>query len=239
MLLASSWAKSFIGKASKSDVTMKISVCALLVLSVFMAGCEPSKPPPVVTAISSAQAAQIAREKQEAEEARVLGDCRANAASQTAEYRKLMASKDFWAASGKLRRCSQVLDDPKLKALVADAEIKSSVRDVENTKAPAAERVRAYERLERDYPEQAKRFAKTAATLRQQAASEQVERRLATRFDRTPPLGASQSDVINSGWGYPRDTNKTTTSAGVREQWVYGPGKYLYFQNGVLTAIQE
>jgi len=32
--------------------------------------------------------------------------------------------------------------------------------------------------------------------------------------------------------------NRTTGSYGTHEQWVYG-GSYLYFQNGVLTTIQN
>lgn len=38
------------------------------------------------------------------------------------------------------------------------------------------------------------------------------------------------------------NVNKTTTSSGVREQWIFGKGnnkKYFYFNNGVLTTIQD
>lgn len=41
-----------------------------------------------------------------------------------------------------------------------------------------------------------------------------------------------------ASWGKPSQINETTTAAGIREQWVYG-GAYLYFENGVLTAIQR
>jgi len=60
-------------------------------------------------------------------------------------------------------------------------------------------------------------------------------------------------------WGWPTRINRTTTAAGVTEQWVYAvdetlspttkivqaiagePTKtrYLYFQDGILTAIQD
>ena len=33
--------------------------------------------------------------------------------------------------------------------------------------------------------------------------------------------------------------NATQTASGTREQWVYSLGRYLYFDNGRLTAIQE
>lgn len=33
--------------------------------------------------------------------------------------------------------------------------------------------------------------------------------------------------------------NKTTTEYGVHEQWVYGNGRYIYLDDGIVTAIQE
>ena len=52
----------------------------------------------------------------------------------------------------------------------------------------------------------------------------------------------SQQDVLDSSWGRPHKVNKTTTVTGTREEWVYGEyGEqgFLYFDNGVLTAIQN
>ena len=40
-------------------------------------------------------------------------------------------------------------------------------------------------------------------------------------------------------WGIPEKINKTITLAGSSEQWVYGLSSYLYFDNGILTAIQN
>jgi hypothetical protein len=51
-------------------------------------------------------------------------------------------------------------------------------------------------------------------------------------------IGMSKKQVLNSSWGEPSDINRTITKAGTREQWVYD-GSYLYFDNGVLTAIQD
>lgn len=39
--------------------------------------------------------------------------------------------------------------------------------------------------------------------------------------------------------GKPKKINKTTTGIVRTEQWVYGSGNYLYFDNGVLTSIQH
>lgn len=53
-------------------------------------------------------------------------------------------------------------------------------------------------------------------------------------------IGMSKQDVLNlNKWGKPKDINKTTTSFGTTEQWVYSTSRYLYFENGELTAIQE
>ena len=46
-------------------------------------------------------------------------------------------------------------------------------------------------------------------------------------------------ELCKEAWGEPRSVNKTTTAYGVHEQWVYSTSRYLYFDDGVLTAIQE
>ncbi len=40
-------------------------------------------------------------------------------------------------------------------------------------------------------------------------------------------------------WELPEHINEIITSNGKHQQWVYGTHKYLYFDNGILTAIQE
>lgn len=52
-------------------------------------------------------------------------------------------------------------------------------------------------------------------------------------------IGMSKADNLECGWGQPRDVNRTITARSTREQWVYGAGEYLYFENGRLTAIQD
>jgi hypothetical protein len=53
-------------------------------------------------------------------------------------------------------------------------------------------------------------------------------------------IGMTANQVINqTSWGRPSSVNRTTTSAGTREQWVYGSRNYLYFTNSILTAIQN
>lgn len=52
-------------------------------------------------------------------------------------------------------------------------------------------------------------------------------------------IGMTADQVINrTRWGRPNTVNKTITTQGVREQWVYGDGMYLYFESGRVTTIQ-
>lgn len=55
-----------------------------------------------------------------------------------------------------------------------------------------------------------------------------------------PYIGMSKMEVrYLSTWGQPKDINKTTNANGTREQWVYSLSRYLYFEDGKLTTIQE
>lgn len=54
-----------------------------------------------------------------------------------------------------------------------------------------------------------------------------------------PYIGMAEHEVEGSTWGGPMYKNKTTTASTHREQWVYYGHKYLYIQDGVVTAIQR
>ncbi len=54
-----------------------------------------------------------------------------------------------------------------------------------------------------------------------------------------PQIGMTVEEVKASTWGEPKKINKTTTKYGVSEQWVYYGYKYIYFDNGTVTAIQD
>lgn len=51
-------------------------------------------------------------------------------------------------------------------------------------------------------------------------------------------IGWNTEKCIES-WGQPDDINRSIGIWGVHEQWVYGFDTYLYFEDGVLTAIQN
>lgn len=46
------------------------------------------------------------------------------------------------------------------------------------------------------------------------------------------------TEMARLSWGEPNDINRTVSTYGTREQWVYS-GNYLYFKNGKLTSWQD
>lgn len=99
------------------------------------------------------------------------------------------------------------------------------------------------------YNNQLKAEAKTrAAEAAKQAAIKREERRksILAKYGEYYGSAILQGNVIigmtteqcREAWGHPRRINRTTTAYGVSEQWVYGY-RYLYFENGKLTAIQD
>jgi rubrerythrin len=54
-----------------------------------------------------------------------------------------------------------------------------------------------------------------------------------------PKIGMSEYEVRKTAWGNPSKINKTITANGTHEQWVYSLSRYVYLDNGVVTAIQE
>lgn len=79
------------------------------------------------------------------------------------------------------------------------------------------------------------------AARQQRAANEAAAE---AKRHQPPRIGMSAEEALalDWPWGKPKDVNRTVTSHGVREQWVYGYGythRYLYFQDGLLTSIQD
>lgn len=60
-----------------------------------------------------------------------------------------------------------------------------------------------------------------------------------TKPKREPKVGMTADEIRQSTWGEPKSINKTTYSWGTKEQWCYSGYRYIYFENGVVTAIQE
>jgi len=52
-------------------------------------------------------------------------------------------------------------------------------------------------------------------------------------------IGMTKAEALASCWGKPSKINTTTTATRTHEQWVYGSRSYLYFDNGILSTIQN
>jgi len=56
----------------------------------------------------------------------------------------------------------------------------------------------------------------------------------------TPLQIGMSANTVRQILGAPDSNNKSTSSSGVREQWVYSQkNMYVYFENGILTSFQE
>lgn len=110
-------------------------------------------------------------------------------------------------------------------------------------------------RIERARADSIALVEKNAAIKQQQAIVKQKsQKQRQERYERLiRQYGQENADLIISGrvkigwtiemcresWGKPYDINRTTYAWGTQEQWVYSGGNYLYFDNGILTAIQN
>ena len=119
-----------------------------------------------------------------------------------------------------------------------------AVNDLRLAKEKAASDLR----LAKEKAERERRAAEAKATKDREAKEAQRERdeqarraAIAAEEARPPPrIGMTKDQVVNgTNWGRPYDINRTITAGGTKEQWVYGSRRYLYFDNGILTAIQD
>lgn len=133
-----------------------------------------------------------------------------------------------------LKQCAELTGDAELAALGKATAARGLVLEVnDSAKGPRARRL-AIEALEENSPALYAKYRHLIPQMEQAEAA--AEARQLRRQGVT--IGMTADDVLKSSWGRPQSVNKTTTSRGTREQWVYRGG-YLYFENGVLTAIQH
>ncbi len=185
--------------------------------------------------VRDAQAKAILASQQQREQ----DVCRESIEAKKREYSVALAGRKYWDASLVLRNCAELLADAELLKLVADAEVQSHLQTINDTKMSPRERAQAIVLLERDAPAAAKPFTQLRARLLTQAEQSERAAEAAKRRKEGVSLGMTAEDVLASSWGKPKSVNRTTYTFGTHEQWVYGSRSYLYFENGVLTAIQN
>ena len=127
------------------------------------------------------------------------------------------------------QRC--VENAPQTADSVAAALKRNRLFDAEYLLRGCADNLKTPDRIKQLYAEVKKR---TDAIEKQAAAAEKKRRK-----SEGVRIGMTQAQVLDIAWGKPERINRTTTAAGTREQWVYGSRSYLYFQDGILTTIQN
>jgi hypothetical protein len=87
-----------------------------------------------------------------------------------------------------------------------------------------------------------------ASAAQARAENERIARDNYCRTAVAPAIGMTEDQAVASTWGEPSNRHKTVTASHVSEQWVYSHGPYcpgfgseafLYFEDGVLRAIQD
>lgn len=46
-------------------------------------------------------------------------------------------------------------------------------------------------------------------------------------------------EQLTAAIGTPTDVNRSTSAAGVSEQWCYGMKRFVYLDDGIVTSIQD
>ena len=202
---------------------------ALLAVAGFgLASCGPSpekissangSPTTTNEDLQKAQTA-IATEMGNAERAADISDCKTNGSKKLSEYRRLLDARDYWSATLAIRRCAEVTKDPKLTALVAAAEVKSYVSDIESKQTSDDNRLRSMESLSRDYPSQAKKYETRLKDLQAKAAakSTEIERLRSPTLAPDPEREACARAIMSSiGTNTTNYSDKMAYKAHVRE----------------------
>jgi hypothetical protein len=97
--------------------------------------------------------------EQEAIKKRVTAECAPLLGEKKTRYRALFVSGRYWDAATVLRACAKATDDPALKKMVADAELKSYVTDINDPYTSTEQKLQAITSMSRDFPDQAKKYA--------------------------------------------------------------------------------
>jgi hypothetical protein len=165
--------------------------------------------------------------------------CEETFLSKKQEFADLMSKKQYWTAANHIRSCAYLLDNDEVKNMLKEAEIASHLSEINNLKLSARTRGQAMQKLAKDYPEVGEKYTKQAELLIAEADKKEREAERKRKKSEGVSIGMNKEDVLASSWGKPKSINTTITAYGSREQWVYGSGNYLYFNDDKLTSIQK
>ena len=218
---------------------LKLRFIALALSALTIAGCDQSTETNRKNAAIQSRSINENDQRLAKEREKVKLECRENAAKQQIDHDKNLAAGKYWEAASAIRVCAEALEDDTLRLQVAASEKKHYLSEINSRKVSARDKANAIERLIRDYPDEGKRYETRLTQLVQQAESEYKASEAKLKRSKGVVVGMTPEDVIASSWGKAESINRTTYANSVREQWVYGIGNYLYFENGKLTAIQN
>jgi hypothetical protein len=123
------------------------------------------------------------------------------------------------------------------RSAVVQREAQENQREWERQQAEvereARERQREADRLRREANERARQAH--LASIRAKGWPGDIEQLVLSGRIR---IGMT-TEQVRAAWGEPKSVHETLTRFGSFQQWVYGLGQYLYFDNGQLTAIQQ
>ena len=215
----------------------------LTVIAFFARGCSSQDSASIVpvaqTILTKERSIPTQTLSEDQERARAKQECESTIEKKSQTYADLMNQRKFWDAAISIRICADVIGTPDLRKLVRDAEVASHMVDINDPKRPLRDKAQAMQMLARDYPDIGAKFEAQATKLLAEADRKDQEREKKRKRSLGVTVGMTNEDALASSWGKPESINTTTTARGSREQWVYGGRSYLYFENGVLVAIQN
>ena len=157
------------------------------------------------------------------------------------KYNDLIEKKSFLAAHISIGTCARDFPD-KYKSLETAALVPLLITDINNKTESASFRLNQFTRLDALDKSLADKYRYLIPSLNALIKAEEQKRIQAIAKQKKSEgvrLGMTPADVEASSWGKPQKINTTTNKWGESQQWVYGNGGYLYFENGVLTSIQN
>ncbi|MBP2617976.1 hypothetical protein [Chryseobacterium jejuense] len=127
------------------------------------------------------------------------------------------------------RNYSVVLDIDKLR--------KSFITEVQYDKIQEEKKIAEAEKIKQEKADEQKRIAEDKKS--KQLYINKYGAKLGSLIaDNKVAIGMNR-EMCRLAWGEPLDINRITMKGYAHEQWVYGFGTYLYFNNGILSTIQD
>ena len=131
------------------------------------------------------------------------------------------------------RRQKEIADSTAKAEALAAAQEKKQQEEAVRKKQQQEAAARQKKAQEEEAAAAAQRYAQRVAYLTSQYGDENARLILQGKVK----IGWTK-EMCRESWGSPRDIKRTTTATTVHEQWIYY-SKYLYFENGILTTIQD